>query len=127
MANLFNDHGSNNTIKWQPEPTTRGTFNLLSTCIITLTLCVWSAVHLNLPGNNRSFWHQFLRRLAWITGSLIAPEWLILTAQSQRQTAKRISKEVEEIFKSEKKATVTHLHPLAQLVESDNYCSIGRS
>lgn len=111
MANLFNVHGSNDTISWEAEPATRGTFTLLSTCIITLSLCLWSSVHLNLPGNDRGYWLKFRRRLTWITGALIAPEYLILTAWSQRQTAKKISMEVGETFKSEKKVTVTYSDP----------------
>jgi hypothetical protein len=120
MANLFNVHGSNDTIKWKAEPATRGTFTLLSTCVITLVLCVWSAVHLNLPGNHRSYWLKFFRRLVWITCGLIAPEFLILTAWSQRETAKRISKKVEEACRSKQKTAVPYSSPLVQFVASDN-------
>jgi hypothetical protein len=111
MTSLFNVHGSNDTIKWMAEPATRGTFTLLSTCIITLSLCVWSSVHLNLPGNDQDYWLKFLRRLTWITSVLIAPEYLILTAWSQRQMAKKIFREVGETFKSKKKMTVTYSDP----------------
>jgi hypothetical protein len=111
MAGIVYVHGSNDTIKWAAEPATRGTLDILSTCIITLSLCVWSSVHLNLPGNGQSYWAKFLRRLAWLTGVLVAPEYLILTACSQRQMAKKISKEVEEAFNSKQKATVTHADP----------------
>lgn len=111
MASIFSVHGSNDTVGWQAEPATRGTFTLLSTCVITLFLCVWSSVHLNLPGNDRNCWLKFLRRLTWITGALIAPEYLILTAWGQREMAKKISKEVEEAFKSEKKVTVLNSDP----------------
>lgn len=108
MASLFSAHGSNGTISWEVEPATRGTFTLLSTCIITLSLCVWSSIHLNLPGDDRGCVLKFLRRLSWITGALFAPEYVILTAWSQRQTAKKIMKEVGETFQSEKKVTLAH-------------------
>ena len=108
MASLSHIHGSDDIVIWEAEPAARGTATLLSTCIITLSLCVWSSVHLNLPGNNRGFKRTFLRRLAWIIGALIAPEYLIWTAWSQRQVAKKTSVEVEKAFKSEKKATVTY-------------------
>jgi hypothetical protein len=106
MADPFNVIGSNDTVTWKAEPATRGTFGILSSCVITLVLCVWSSVHLNLPGNDGS---KFLRRLAWIIGGLLAPELLILTAWSQRQTAKRISKEAKEIFDSGTNAQVQHI------------------
>jgi len=90
MTDLFNVVGSNDTVKWHAEPTTRGTFSILSTCFITLVLCVWSSVHPNLPGNGGKLWQ---RRLRWVVSGLLAPEFLILTAWQQRQTAKRILKE----------------------------------
>ncbi len=34
---------------WIPEPNTRGTWSLLYSCIFTLALCVYSAIHLNIP------------------------------------------------------------------------------
>lgn len=106
MANLFSTPSSNITITWEAEPTTRGTFTLLSTCIVTLFLCVWSSVHLNLPGTDQRYWLKFLRRLCWIAGALFAPEFLILIAWTQRQAAKEISKEVEETFKRTEKGKV---------------------
>lgn len=100
MAHLFDEPGSNVTIKWQSEPEFRGTFTILSTCLITLALSVWSAVHLNVPGNPKSFSEAFLRRLAWISCSLFIPELLILVAWSQRQAAKRVGRKFEETFKA---------------------------
>lgn len=120
MANLFNVLGSNDTIKWEAEPATRGTFTILSTCVITLSLCVWSSVHLNLPGNDQDGWPRFLRRLCWITGALIAPEYLILTSWDQRQKAKSILMQARETFKSEKKVRVTYTDRV-HLAAPDNH------
>lgn len=111
MASLFSVHGSNTTTKWETEPATRGTFDLLSTYIITLSLCVWSSVHLNLPGNDQDYWAKFSRRASCIIGALVAPEYLILTAWSQRQMAKEIFKEVKDTVKSKKNVTATHSGP----------------
>ena len=111
MAHIVYVHGSNDTIKWAADPATRGTLNILSTCSITLLLCVWSSVHLNLPGNDRTFGANFFRRLAWLAGALVIPEYLILTAWTQRQTAKKISKEVEEAFDMKQQAKVSHVGP----------------
>lgn len=35
---------------WEAQPARRGTFGILSTCFVTLALCTWKIVHLNLPG-----------------------------------------------------------------------------
>jgi len=63
----------NDTATWHPEPLRRGTFGLLSSCLITMGLCVWTSVHLNLPEpgkRNRQFW----RKALWLVYGLFAPE-----------------------------------------------------
>lgn len=66
-------------VHWKPNPNSRGTFNILTTCLITLLLCVWTAVHLNIspPG---SFWRPFLRKVGWLILALLAPEVVAYTA-----------------------------------------------
>ncbi|KAH7351243.1 hypothetical protein BKA65DRAFT_536249 [Rhexocercosporidium sp. MPI-PUGE-AT-0058] len=91
---------SNETIKWQPEPALRGTFTIITTCVITLLLCVYSSVHLNLPAINQNRALVWLRRTGWIFGALFAPEYIIFTAQIQRSRAKLLSDEAREAFKS---------------------------
>jgi hypothetical protein len=98
MAHLFDEPTTNETIKWKADSDIRGSFNIISTCTITLALGVWSAVHLNLPGNPGSRSEAFLRRTAWIVFSLLAPEFMILVAWSQLKAAKRMQKKVHEMF-----------------------------
>jgi hypothetical protein len=50
MDRIFGDpEGRNASITWQPEPRGRGTLSVLWSCILTMTLCVWTALHLNVP------------------------------------------------------------------------------
>ncbi|KAK3345005.1 hypothetical protein B0H65DRAFT_573650, partial [Neurospora tetraspora] len=44
-------NSSSPRLRWVTEPDIRGTFSILSTCIVTLVLCVWTAIHLNVPGH----------------------------------------------------------------------------
>jgi hypothetical protein len=62
--------------KWIPEPKARGTYTILSTCVITMLLCVWTAVHLNLP-EPRGFGHQLGRKIGWLIMGLLAPEMVL--------------------------------------------------
>ena len=39
---------------WEPQPERRGTFGILSSCFVTLALCTWKIVHLNLPGEGNA-------------------------------------------------------------------------
>lgn len=68
---------------WQPEPSTRGTWSILSVCIITTSLCVWTAVHLNIPPSNQKY-AQSWRKLYWLGVGLFAPEMVAYTAWYQR-------------------------------------------
>jgi hypothetical protein len=99
MAHLFDQPNTNETIKWKGDSDIRGSFSILSTCAITLLLGVYSAVHLNLPGNPRSWTEALLRRTGWIIITLFAPEVLVLVAWSQLLAAKRVQKKVDEMFR----------------------------
>jgi hypothetical protein len=48
MYSLFSAP-QNSTLVWRAESRSRGSFNILSTCLIVLVSCVWTAVHLNVP------------------------------------------------------------------------------
>lgn len=84
---------------WEPQPERRGTFSIISSCFVTLALCTWKIVHLNLPGTcpDESLpwtaWfkkdktksmrhrlvhifggHQITRQIGWLLIGLFAPE-----------------------------------------------------
>lgn len=72
-------------ISWKPEPTFRGTWDIIITCLSTLIFCVWSAVHIDIPKNpkTRTLWPN----LGWLLVGLLAPELLLYIAYKQRRTA----------------------------------------
>jgi len=75
--------------RWTPEPSTRGTFGLISSCVITLSLCVWSCVHLNVPdhkGERKQIW----RKIGWVIVGSLVPEMVVFTAWYQRHEAKKL-------------------------------------
>ena len=82
---LFGDAPTNRTIVWYPEPRVRGSFSILSSCIVTLGLCIWTSVHLNIPTHNskpkrRKYdprgWisKQQWRKVKWLVLGMLAPE-----------------------------------------------------
>jgi hypothetical protein len=77
---------------WVPEKNTRGTWNLIQTCLITLGLCVYSAVHLNCFQQGCSYWIKALVRAKWLLVALLAPEFIVFNAWSQRRQAVRLTK-----------------------------------
>ena len=91
MVNPFGNSHGNTTSTWIPEPNGRGTFTLLSSCLVTISLCVYSAIHLNLPQHGKH-WAQWRRKLLWLVVGLIAPEFVAYVAWQQRSEAKRLLK-----------------------------------
>lgn len=76
--------------RWHPEPRTRGTFSILSSCLITMSLCIWTSLHLNLPEHKKEHLLKY-RKLAWMVAGLIAPEMVVWNAWEQRRKMKRVS------------------------------------
>lgn len=87
MSSIFvGNSSSNRTITWQPEPLARGTWSILSVCVITTALCVWTALHLNIPPRDQKY-SQSWRKLYWLGIGLFAPELVAYVAWTQRQAA----------------------------------------
>lgn len=78
MSSLLFGNGTD-VVHWKSSPQTRGTFDIVSTCLITMFLCVWSAVHLNVPPPGE-VWKPRLRKLGWLILTLLAPEMVAYTA-----------------------------------------------
>ena len=84
-------------VHWEQEPNGRGTWGVLSTCTITMVLCVYTALHLNLPPPNplpegTSTWTRLsqsrsCRQVRWMLMALLAPELVVFTAWTQRKAA----------------------------------------
>lgn len=73
MSSIFGDF-SEGAVRWQPNPNQRGTFDILTTCIVTISLCVWTALHLNVPAVGESSTKQMFRKIGWLCVGLLAPE-----------------------------------------------------
>jgi hypothetical protein len=106
MVRVFGNVTGSGAIVWKAESTTRGTLSILISCISTLVLCVWSAVHLNIPEQpnererpylRKAKWlklpkpHKsvpFIRKACWLVFGLLAPELVVFTAWYQHEKAK---------------------------------------
>lgn len=92
------------TTSWYSPPNTRGTWQLLITCLITINLCVWTAVHLNIPAKidkkqtlRKRLWsNYYCVRTRWVLLGLLAPELVVYTAWMQWESARVFVKEVNE-------------------------------
>jgi len=82
---------------WHPEPKGRGTYGLLSSCILTMVLCVWTAVHLNLPEHGKPNEH-LRRKFWWLMIGLFAPEAVLWTAFQQWREACALQQRMRQLL-----------------------------
>jgi hypothetical protein len=77
-------------------PTGRGTFNLIVSCIVTLSLCVYTALHLNVPGELDGKGRRFFRKVKWAVIGIFAPEIVLFVASRQWYTARELTTKFEK-------------------------------
>ena len=86
---------------WVASPEIRGTTTILWSCILTLIACIFTALHLNVPSNTRK-WPMLQEKLKWVLIGLIAPEVVLYLASSQFLDARRLSKELNNLWRQKK-------------------------
>ena len=64
----------------EPNDTVRGTISILYTCLFTLYLSTWSALHLPIPLERLSQRQILLRKLYSVLVAIVAPELIALIA-----------------------------------------------
>ncbi len=84
---------------WVPDADTRGTWNLLYSCVFTLALCVWTAIHLNVPAPGESSFRQTCRKAKWVIAAIFAPELAVFSAWYQWYWARQICQRLSESLK----------------------------
>ncbi|KAF2190298.1 hypothetical protein K469DRAFT_438703, partial [Zopfia rhizophila CBS 207.26] len=75
-----------------PDPDGRGTVSIVVSCLLTLLLCVWQALHLNVPKRGETLWEKLVTNILWITVGIYAPELVVFTAWRQWSSARLLGK-----------------------------------
>src|SRR5271169_1210248 len=95
-----------------PDPSGRGTVALVSSCLLTLTLCVWTAIHLNVFPPGTSWFKRTLYKAARAVLGIVAPEIVLWRATVQWLIARKVRSAINarlSNLNSEERATpVTH-------------------
>jgi hypothetical protein len=81
--------------KWTSSPPVRGSTDILWSCLSTLGLCVWTAVHPNVPLVYR-LRRAVCHRLGLMALAIIFPEIIISEALNQRLLARRLMLDVNQ-------------------------------
>ncbi|KAL8694132.1 MAG: hypothetical protein Q9218_001185 [Villophora microphyllina] len=82
---------------WVDQPNTRGTFDIVQSSFLTIFLCTWTCLHLNLPAANEGTLKPILRKFRWMILTILGPEFVATLAAGQRANAKRVRDQFYEI------------------------------
>ncbi|KAI0973801.1 hypothetical protein F4678DRAFT_425898 [Xylaria arbuscula] len=82
---------------WVSQPSYRGSYDILWTCIVTIFICTYTLLCLNVPAPNDSFFRIVRRRIKWMIIAILAPEIVLTFAVGQWSRARH---SVEEFRKS---------------------------
>lgn len=83
---------------WVNEPDGRGTWGLIQTCLLTLFLCVYTAIHLNvLPHQSKK--QSFFRRVRATLLACVTPELMLVYAMYQWSLAKQLQSQLNRLGK----------------------------
>ena len=72
----------------------RGTLSLVLSCLLTLILCVWSALHLNVPQQKRSTIRTIWINVRWVFAGIYSPEMVVFAAWRQWCSARLLNDHV---------------------------------
>lgn len=86
----------NHYVGYVQDPNGRGTSSLVISCLLTLLLCVWSALHLNVPHQYQTRAETVLANVRWIIVGIYAPELVVFTAWRQWSSARILGRIVKE-------------------------------
>lgn len=85
---------------WKKEPKGRGTFSIILTSVLTLGLCVWTAIHPNVKPN-ASAWEKVKHRLSYVLIGMLAPELVLAVAFDEWWTARCFHREWCDLYEIE--------------------------
>lgn len=84
-------------VGWAQAPQTRGTFDLLLSCLTTLSLCAWTAYHPNIHFA-RSGWSRWAHRLSWMLIAVFVPEVVLWCACDQWWAARKLKRTINGLI-----------------------------
>lgn len=87
-TNATTTTNSTQLVGYVQDPNGRGTISLLLSCVLTLILCVWSALHLNVPAPDQTKVKDIWLNTRWIITGIYAPELVVFAAWRQWCSAK---------------------------------------
>ncbi|EXJ55963.1 hypothetical protein A1O7_08894 [Cladophialophora yegresii CBS 114405] len=87
VSDTFPKQKSTTIRGWVAQPNGRGTFDLLVSCAVTVFLCGWSSICVNVPASEQSKWDIFWDKWHLFCLSMLGPEFVFMLALGQYMRA----------------------------------------
>ena len=91
---------------WRAEPQGRGTWSILWSCLATIFICTWSALHLSVS-ERHGRWNLFFRKLGAMLVATAAPEFMLYNSAVNFFEARDLLKTLRN--RGNREWTLTHL------------------
>lgn len=108
-------------VAWHSAPNERGTWDLIVSCVLTLMICVYSALHFNVPIQQSKLRDRNIRRLRWVLLGILAPEVVISSAFAQYLTARWLMNEIRGDIEYRKKLVSANFLRCTSQQDADCY------
>lgn len=82
---------------WVDDPDGRGTFTIASSCVLTLSLCVYTAIHLNVRPHRKTELQSWIETTKWVIFGILAPELVVFVAWRQYVSAMALDRIVRKL------------------------------
>jgi len=83
------------TVGWVSDSDNkRSTISLLYSCLFTIFLCTWSAMHLNVPDKRDTSLRVFWRKCCYMILGLLAPDYIVYLAAGEYYAARMLVQNV---------------------------------
>ena len=86
---------------WVDDPNGRGTFTIASSCVLTLSLCVYTAIHLNIRPYRKTELQSWIETTKWVVFGILAPELVVFVAWRQYVSAMTLDRVVRGLQESD--------------------------
>ena len=86
---------------WVDDPDGRGTFTIASSCVLTLILCVYTAIHLNVRPHRKTELQSWIETTKWVVFGILAPELVVFVAWRQYVSAMTLDRIVKGLQESD--------------------------
>ena len=90
-----------NVLEESPSPyanTHRSVWSIVWSCLTTIILCTWVAMHPNVPSQGEGIFAQLARRIKLMGVALLCPEFIIMWAIRQWLVARSIAAEQKRML-----------------------------